>query len=288
AEREIVARMYIDRAWIFLEERPDHNRAANDLDRAEAIIPADSPTLWCDLYNARAGLIGRSKSGVDALPFYLKALASAEVANDMERMTKMAYNVGQEYMFSDRFELGITYFEKSLHWATASGNKQAIGLAHKGLGGCAFFLDQLEKAIKHYQQAYLIWQAGGNENWLTNVCYDLVEAYATIGEFQEARHYFQIGTGLVQKLNHQRLLVEYETLAQQFPALTGQVNDRQARLLAYIDKNGSISRKQYMDLIGIGKSQAHRDLTQLCDEGVLVQVGVGRGTRYEKRVTGNP
>lgn len=37
--------------------------------------------------------------------------------------------------------------------------------------------------------------------------------------------------------------------------------------------DGVISRQELMTLIGIGKSQAQRDLTQLCNEEIPVKVG---------------
>jgi len=43
---------------------------------------------------------------------------------------------------------------------------------------------------------------------------------------------------------------------------------------------GGMSTEKYVNLCGVSRSTAYRELTALCEMGVLVQTGVGRGTRY--------
>lgn len=44
---------------------------------------------------------------------------------------------------------------------------------------------------------------------------------------------------------------------------------------------GGISTEKYVNLCGVSRATAYRELTALCEMGVLVQTGVGRGTRYQ-------
>jgi Fic family protein len=41
-----------------------------------------------------------------------------------------------------------------------------------------------------------------------------------------------------------------------------------------------ISTEKYVNLCRVSRATAYRELTALCEMGVLVQTGVGRGTRY--------
>ena len=46
---------------------------------------------------------------------------------------------------------------------------------------------------------------------------------------------------------------------------------------------GGMSTEKYVNLCGVSRATAYRELTALCEMGVLVQTGVGRGTRYSLR-----
>ena len=50
-----------------------------------------------------------------------------------------------------------------------------------------------------------------------------------------------------------------------------------------------MSTEKYVNLCGVSRATAYRELTALCEMGVLVQTGVGRGTRYklENLLSGN-
>lgn len=278
--KRLATRMLIDRAWIFIQERPNYARADADLQRAESLIPAADSALWCDLYNVRAGLIARSQSAQEAMPYRLQALTSAEASGDIERMTKMAYNVGMDTMFGGDYENGRYYLRKSLEWALTSGNQQTLGLAHKGLGNCAFFTADYAEAIVHYKKAFDIWCTTNNKNWQVYISYDLVEAYATVGEFAQARQQLEFGKNLAAELGNERILAELEDLTQTFPALQFELGERQAQALAYLNAHNSMTRQQYIDLTGVAKSQAYRDLDEMCQLGLIERCGKGRGTHY--------
>lgn len=42
-----------------------------------------------------------------------------------------------------------------------------------------------------------------------------------------------------------------------------------------------ISTEKYVNLCRVSRATAYRELTALCEMGVLVKTGIGRGTRYQ-------
>ncbi len=58
------------------------------------------------------------------------------------------------------------------------------------------------------------------------------------------------------------------------------LSDRQQRALAYVREHGSITRREYMALFGLGAAQAAEDLAGLTAVGAVVREGAGRSTRY--------
>jgi Fic family protein len=48
---------------------------------------------------------------------------------------------------------------------------------------------------------------------------------------------------------------------------------------------GGMSTEKYVNLCGVSRATAYRELTALCEMGVLVQTGAGRGTRYGLKAT---
>lgn len=48
---------------------------------------------------------------------------------------------------------------------------------------------------------------------------------------------------------------------------------------------GGMSTEKYVNLCGVSRATAYRELTELCQAGLLVQTGVGRATRYQLAVS---
>jgi ATP-dependent DNA helicase RecG len=59
------------------------------------------------------------------------------------------------------------------------------------------------------------------------------------------------------------------------------LNDRQIRAVTYVKEKGRINNKEYRLMFGITDRTALRDLTTLCEAGILKKVGItGRKTEY--------
>ncbi len=58
------------------------------------------------------------------------------------------------------------------------------------------------------------------------------------------------------------------------------LNDRQRKAAEYLEKTGEISRKEYAKMAAVSLRQANKDLSDLLKKKVIVQVGMGRSTKY--------
>jgi Fic family protein len=77
----------------------------------------------------------------------------------------------------------------------------------------------------------------------------------------------------------------WTALREQHPALTPTQTKAINKLYdsGPADFAGGMSTAKYVSLCGVSRATAYRELTALCEMGVLVQTGVGRGTRYRMR-----
>jgi len=65
------------------------------------------------------------------------------------------------------------------------------------------------------------------------------------------------------------------------PDWAGRVSERQAKALAYVEKRGRITNREYQDLCpGLSAETLRLDLVELVDQGLLLKVGAKRGTYY--------
>jgi len=59
------------------------------------------------------------------------------------------------------------------------------------------------------------------------------------------------------------------------------LNDRIPQLQNYLRDRPSLANSDYRALFGVDRNRALRQLRRLVELGVLVEIGVGRGTRYK-------
>ena len=72
-----------------------------------------------------------------------------------------------------------------------------------------------------------------------------------------------------------------EFLAPERKAPEGELNNRQEKALAHMEKKCSISNAEYQQVLDVSKSTATRDLRELVERGFLRKEGTrGRGTVY--------
>lgn len=273
----LLADMYIDRAWFYLQERPDFEKVESNLKQAQAVIQTADSRRRANLHNAWAKL----KEGDDGeLEHRLQAWLAATETQDSDLMIKTVHNLGLAYVWSERYEEGLIYLQKGQVLAKQVGARLKEGGFEKTIGACYFFQAEYEKAISSYQSAYRIFTETGDHNWLGHVCHDLAEAYAEIGQQAQAKRYFDEATTIAQRLGGEELLQALEALAKEYPWLRTPLTKTELKVLPYVKENGRISNKQYRDLIGVAKKTASLHLGKLCEKGLLAKKGRGAGTHY--------
>lgn len=278
--RQLLTHMIIDRAWIYIQERPDFDRAAADLAHAQAIIPKRNSALWSDLYNAEASLSYRQGALAETIEKRQMAWVSASESGQIELMMKTAYNLGTDYIWNEQYESGLDYLEKAISLAKETNNVHVEGSAQKGIGNAQALMGDWETAVSHYLIAYKLFHEIKHLNFLTSLCLDLAEAYAELDQYIQARSYFEEAKRLSAEIGHDRYAVVLNKLSRRYPHLILELNDRHQEAVAFARVNDGIKRSQFMELTKISKSQAHRDLELLCELGILERVGRGRATRY--------
>ncbi|WKZ31011.1 MAG: DeoR family transcriptional regulator [Candidatus Dojkabacteria bacterium] len=79
----------------------------------------------------------------------------------------------------------------------------------------------------------------------------------------------------------QRYLNVYERKVKLHGKLSEKLNNRQKKLLDYMENNEKVTRSEVRKLMGVSFMTAYRDLQQLVEEGYIEIKGVGRGTYYK-------
>ena len=63
------------------------------------------------------------------------------------------------------------------------------------------------------------------------------------------------------------------------------LNERQIRALRWIGEKGSISNREYRELVGVSNKTAFLELNAMVQEGILETRGSARSLRYAPKVT---
>jgi predicted HTH transcriptional regulator len=64
------------------------------------------------------------------------------------------------------------------------------------------------------------------------------------------------------------------------PAIEAEMNDRQRKILAHVLETGSVITGWCIDVLGVARDTAHRDLVGLTQLGLLTRKGAGRAAKY--------
>lgn len=77
-----------------------------------------------------------------------------------------------------------------------------------------------------------------------------------------------------------QVLQVFNTKVNKYSKLDDKLNDRQVKVIEYLQVEKRISRHEYVKLMGITFMTAFRDLKELVELGYLILKGTGRGTYY--------
>ncbi len=279
----LLTRMYIDMAWIFIQERQDFAKAEANLNYAERHCDSADRETWADLHNAWGELFYRRGDLGAAIEHHWQGWLAAKEINNAERQMRAAHNLGQIYVELGKYDQGLDYLQEGKQLAVKAGNRKLEAVCERSIGVCRFWLRDYAGAIECYRRARDIFVEMKNDNWLAHTCCDLAEAHAELGDVAESRRYHAEGRRIAESLGGERLLGEFDALARKYPALSeqaGQLSERQLKALEFARASGAVTNRDYQRITGMSQKQTVRDLTDLVHRGLLVRVGNGRATRY--------
>lgn len=145
---------------------------------------------------------------------------------------------------------------------------------------------QYHEAIDYYQKAEQVFLETGNRTLLMRTNYNLAEAFATVGNMEQARLYYHAGLQEAEQQSDEAAQKLFTTLQKEYPSLIVLdesqhfLNERQQRALNYLYEHEAITNREYQQLNDVSQKQAVRDLNQMVEMTLLVRKGRGRATRY--------
>jgi len=274
-ESLLLARMYIDRAWIFIDRRADFARAEASLTRAESVITRENLAEWVDLHNTWSKLFWRKQELPRVLEHSLEAWLAANELSDLEKMIEIGHNVGVHYAELDQPQRALEYLYKSRELAIQTQNLKMVASCNSQIGTCYFELQEYNNAVSYYELAYEAHLESGNDHWRSYACYNLAEVYPLLGEKEQAEHYLDEGIRLAKKVGDEGVLEAFGVLQLQMS-----LNERQQKGLEYVKEHGQVANRVYKEVTGASTKQARTDLKQLVEKRVLKKVGAGRSLHY--------
>lgn len=76
-----------------------------------------------------------------------------------------------------------------------------------------------------------------------------------------------------------------ETTYIEIDDITEQLNERQKNAFFYVQRQGQIATKEYVEINHVSRQTAYAELSDLANKGLFTVIGKGRGTRYVRKVT---
>lgn len=280
----LLPEMYIHRAWIFIQGRPDFARAANDLQQAQSLLTPESLKPWVDLHNAWGELYNRQQHYAQAINHRLHAWLGATRLQNLDQLMKIAHNLGMDYAYLQDYERALFYLQQGATLARQVGNLAFAGACLKGIGNCHFWRAQYADAVTYYEQAYAHFKESGNRDYLGRICYDLTEVHLQLNDLARATAYQQEGLALAHETGDQETAAALTRLIAVLPStpLAADLNPRQQQALIYLATYPSITNKEYRVITHVSARQANRDLAELVEKGLITKNGEGAATSYQR------
>lgn len=297
--QELLVDMYIDRAWIYTQERPDLDKAKADLQQAETWLPGKDNRRRALLHNAWVKFYWEKQDKEQAFSHCFEAWLAATEAQDKGLMVMMGHNLGHEYVWREEHDTGLYYLQKALELAIEIGDQQHEAKCYRAIAASYILQAEAAKpapdkakfamAIEQLQNALPLLQKLNNLNWLGHIYHDLANAYAGKGDvalgrenYQEAMKIARNGntTGLLTELEQEGLLADLTQAVEYYPELAEELNENQQLAIATARAEGEITNRRYQELTGLARGAAALNLNELVELGYLVQKGKGRSIRY--------
>lgn len=283
--KRLFIKFCLKRAWVCIRERPNHQRMLTDLQNAEAIIK-QSPTLYRIEYaywhNVWAFYLKNEGEFDETFEHCWQAWELISKTEDTEGKMRFSHNLGVSHASQKRHMRALEHLQNSLALAENIGDVRAEMYNHRSIGACHYELEQYEAAIVAYEEAYRL----GTQQQLTRqtayTCHDLAEALMAVGQVERAKTLCDEGYASGRALDATGLIALFTQLYERYPELSDAVTERQRKIISFVRQRGAISTAQCMELTGLQRRQAIRELKDALTNqlGVLQIVGKGRNIRY--------
>ncbi|MEM7130396.1 MAG: helix-turn-helix domain-containing protein [Chloroflexota bacterium] len=296
---ELLVDIYIDRAWIYIQERPDLDKAEADLKEAERWLPKKDSRRRALFHNAWIEFYWKKQDKEKGFHHCFEAWVAATEAQDKSLMVMTGHNLGHEYIWREEHEIGLDYLQKTLKLAKEIGDRQHEAKCYRAIA--ASYVLQGEEAepdsgkakfataISYLNQAEPLFLELHNVNWVGHVYHDLANAYAGVGDVVSGRQNYQKALdiahnrsklGGLTELEQEGLLADLAQAVDYYPELATELDDNQQLALTTIRIEGELTSRRYRKLTGVARGTASIHLNKLVELGYLEKEGDGRSTRY--------
>ncbi len=282
-----------DRAWILLHRR-EWEQAEADLTRALEAVDVQDWRLRADVHNALASLYRQRAAYDRALHHAQEARALREENGAWQLVAESWSNEALVYTRMGDTQAALAAYREALETFRKLGNQEAIAIVYLNLGTALQLAGRLNEAVEQYQQSLSMLADIGVPLSQSQACYNLAEAYAALGETENARHYWHRGRQLAEDAGLEGELEWYEKLAEDVPALKedelvvpaappssrSDLTPEGLEALEIARSEGQVTPRRLMEITGVSKATATRRLSHLMEGGLLRRRGKGRSTYY--------
>lgn len=296
---ELLVDMYIDRAWIYIQERPAHDKAEADLTEAERWLSPTDSRRRALFHNAWIEIYWKKGDEEQGFSHCLEAWLAATEAQDKSLMVMTGHNVGHAYLWRGEHNNALSYLQKVVELAKEIGDRQHEAKCYRAIAASYILQgeeakpepdkEKFEIAISYLNQAQPLFLELNNVNWLGHVYHDLANAYAGMGDVESGRQNYQKALDIAHSgsesdnltaMEQEGLLADLEQAVDYYPELAAELDDNQQLALATIRIDGELTSRHYRELTGVTRGTASRHLNKLVELGFLEKEGEGRSTRY--------
>ncbi len=285
-----------DQAWIYIH-RQEWARAEANLVSALHSVSPDAWRQHADIHLAFASLYRQQRLYDDALDHAQCALALREEYGDAQLAAEAKSNVALIYAEMGETDSALATYKEILNTFEALKNRPAVATVLLNMGMTLQLAKRLSEAVDYYKQSLTLFEEYGDPLNHSRLCYNLAETYATSGQTELAKKYWEEGRRLSQETGLESELIWYNKLLAEFPFLQSTPQLAQSEgcdVLITIEglpsaenialniarQEGQVTAKRLIEAAKISKATATRKLGSLVTLGFLKKWGDGVATHY--------
>ena len=195
-----------DTDLVFLDRGQLEDREANYLRLLKEYQDKgiDDPYKFAD-WNYNLGMIKLLRGyATEALKFFEKSLVYSEKTEAKIGIANSLGRLGNAYSYLEQVEKAIEHYERALEISIEIGDWRGKGLHLGNLGSAYSDLGQVEKAIEYYKQALDILRKVGDRRGEGSHLGNLGLAYSNLGQVEKSIEYYKQTLDILRKVGDQR------------------------------------------------------------------------------------